>query len=69
MKQTEVAICPDCGAEMPVTVYTENNKRVAYGICCACGSASQHPLRARQAGVKKNENNPHIPKTNESHAR
>ena len=36
MEQSNTTICPECGAEMPITVERDG---VSHGICCKCGFA------------------------------
>jgi predicted amidophosphoribosyltransferase len=44
MEQSNTAICPECGAEMPITAEHNGIAWVGHGICAKCGLASQHAL-------------------------
>ena len=44
MEQSDTAICPTCGAEMPIKAEHNGVAWVGHGICSKCGWASQHAL-------------------------
>lgn len=44
MEQSGIAVCPECGAEMPITAEHNGVEWVGHGICAKCGWASQHAL-------------------------
>lgn len=52
MEQSDIAICPECAEEMPITAEHNGVAWVGHGICSKCGWAPQHALDVVQIHFK-----------------